>query len=62
MSVTKGLSNKKQALLMLIPFITGLSAWIGLGAPTDKASLLILLNNELGFGILAIKEYVGSSE
>ncbi len=62
MSQPKGLTNKKQSLLMLIPFLTGISAWIALGAPTDKASLLLLLNNELGFGILAIKEYAGSSQ
>lgn len=47
---------------MLIPFLTGLTAWISLGAPTDKAALLALLSNEIGFGILALKELAGSSQ
>lgn len=56
----KGLSDNQQFLLMLVAMLTELSAWIGLGAPTDKASLLAFGNSELLTIILAIKEKAGA--
>lgn len=54
------LSDRSQALMMFLVFILpALTAWAGLGMPTDKTSLGILLAALLS-GILAgIKELFG---
>ncbi len=56
-----GLSNNKQALVMLIMVLMNISAWIGLGAPTDKAGLLVLANGIITGTVLTLKELLGST-
>ena len=54
------LSDSKQAVAMLIMILLNVSAWIGLGAPTDKAGLLILANALINGTVLTMKELLGS--
>lgn len=57
----RGLSNREQAFLMLFVFILPpIITWCGLGMPSDRSSIGILLSAMLS-GVLAFtKELLGS--
>lgn len=56
----EGLNNSQQAFLMLLVFILpSLSVWAGLGMPTDKAAIGILLSAMISGIIAFIKEILG---
>ena len=56
----KGLSDRGQALLMLLVFVLPpVIAWAALGMPTDRASLGILLSAVLSGVLALVKELLG---
>lgn len=55
-----GLTDKQQAMLMLLVFIlVPFGTWTGLGFPTDKAALGLLASNLIAGLVLAVKEMLG---
>lgn len=56
----RGLSNREQAVLMLLVFLLPpLITWTGLGFPTDRNSLGLLASAMLSGVLVFIKEILG---
>ncbi len=62
MAVMSGLTDKQQALLVVVAFILApIGIWMGLGFPTDRAAIGLLSSNIISGIILAIKEVFGTA-
>lgn len=56
----RGLSNREQAILMLLVFLLPpIITWAGLGMPTDRISMGLLLSAILSGVLVFIKEILG---
>ena len=56
----RGLSNREQAIIMCMVFVLpSVITWAGLGMPTDRASLGLLLSSILSGVLVFLKEILG---
>ncbi len=58
--MVRGLSDKEQAALMMLVFVLPpIITWCGLGMPTDRGSLGLLLSSILSGILVFVKEILG---
>ena len=56
----RGLSNREQAIIMCMVFVLpSVITWAGLGMPTDRNSLGLLVSSMLSGVLVFLKEILG---
>jgi len=56
----RGLSNREQAILMCLVFtLPAIITWTGLGMPTDRVSIGLLISAILSGVLVFLKEILG---